>query len=265
MFAALTSARCPASRTSPSGSSVARARSSGCKRYRRRRSHSRPRAVLPEMSRKRRPTAATAHRWRGDRSRCSSRPLSPDQAGQTTRPISSASVRKYGALPLCAFVPVETSIPPSTELALIPPSRSTAAAIAVEVVLPCVPQMAMPRDPSMIGAQHLAAPDDPDAAFPGAAVFRIALVDGRADDDRICAVEILAAMADGNRGACLPECAMIGESFESEPVIRWPRASKTRAIALMPIPPMPTKCKVSSMLKRRSFAAQAPLSAQEWP
>jgi len=62
---------------------------------------------------------------------------------------SSLSATNQGPSPLRALLPVSMRSPPTATLGSSPAASSTRATIAVVVVLPCVPAMAMPRRPSI--------------------------------------------------------------------------------------------------------------------
>ncbi len=154
---------------------------------------------------------------------------------------SSASVTNHGEVPSCAFVFSVPSIPPKINPASIPPARRTACVIAVVVVFPCVPQIAMPRRPCMRRANisprcSTVVPARRAAANSGL-LRSIAELTTTIDASRtLSAVWPIAT----STPSWLKRLTS-GDAVESEPETAWPRSSSTRAIALMPIPPTPTK------------------------
>ena len=89
--------------------------------------------------------------------------------------------------------------------------------------------------------QHLAAMQYGYAEPRSCAVFRIAPIDRRADDNRMRLRTLTRIVTDRDLTPSSRNCSTSGVRQTSEPETGSPRANNTRAIALMPMPPTPTK------------------------
>ena len=164
---------------------------------------------------------------------------------------SSASVTNHGEVPSWAFASSVRSMPPSTRLASMPPTRNTACVMAVVVVFPCVPQIAMPRLPAIscasISPRCSTVVPFRLAATHSALPRSIAELTTTARAPRTFSPRWpIVTDAPSRRSS-----STSGVALTSEPDTASPRANRMRAMALMPMPPMPTKwtgCLVTARL-----------------
>src|SRR3990172_2555016 len=155
--------------------------------------------------------------------------------------LSSASATRNSPCPSLAFVPRLFSLPPMTTVGSMLPAASTVATIEVVVVLPCAPAMATPYLSRMSSASISAR---------GITGICFSLAATTSTLSFFTADEMTTTCGEATFSARCPikisppsflSRSVVSDAFMSEPETRYPRLSRTSAIPLMPIPPMPTK------------------------
>jgi len=168
------------------------------------------------------------------------------------RSYSSASMTRSGPCPARALAPHCVTMPPTIALGSCPSASSMTAIMAEVVVLPCVPATATARDPSSSRPSRVC------RFITGMPAARAAVISGLASGT---AEDTATNSAPLTCSARCPSYVRMPSAFSdrvtslqwrSEPVTTCPRAASTRAMADIPIPPMPTICTCLGMLACRS-------------
>ncbi len=155
---------------------------------------------------------------------------------------SSASVTNHGPLPARALLPVSTRTPPTATVGSSPARSKIVASMPVVVVLPCVPATATSRCPRVSSASI--SPRVTIRTLRARAAAYSGLSRAIADETTTVpasAPRFSARWPTLTRTPSLSRHATKAERPTSEPLTRAPRASSRRAIALIPIPPTPTR------------------------
>ena len=157
--------------------------------------------------------------------------------------LSSASATNQSPAPSWAPVPVSARTPPMTYPGSAPAWRSTVVTIEVVVVLPCVPEIAIPCLPSMIEASTVARCT---ILIPRRLASTSSGLSSRMAEGVVTTVSASPTLAaawptwtTAPSAASSSSCAEVARSL---PDTATPRASRMRAIPDIPAPPMPTKC-----------------------
>src|SRR5512146_538192 len=156
--------------------------------------------------------------------------------------LSSASATRNSPWPSFALDPRLLSFPPTTAVGSQPAAARTVATIEVVVVLPWVPAMAIPyfirinsasisargmtgifrRCASTTSGLSFFTAEETTTTCPSSGTFSAA-----------CPIPITAPSRDRR--------SVVSERRRSDPLTRYPRLSRSSAMPLIPIPPMPTK------------------------
>src|SRR5450755_1687992 len=156
--------------------------------------------------------------------------------------LSSASATTTSPEPRRAFAPRSLTSPPIRTVGAKPPASSTAATIEVVVVLPCVPETATPFLSAMISASISARCM---TGMPArCAATTSGLSGGMADEMTTASAPLMLSDAwpSATRAPSALSLSKVELVRRSEPETETPIARSTRATALMPTPPIPTKC-----------------------
>ena len=156
--------------------------------------------------------------------------------------LSSASATRNSPCPSFALEPRLFSLPPTTAVGSHPAVASTVATIEVVVVLPCVPAMAIPYfiriSSASISARGIT------GIFRRCASRTSGLSGRTAEEVTTTCPSAGTFSAAWPRRIVAPSAArrsVVSERRRSDPDTRYPRFSRSSAIPLMPMPPMPTK------------------------
>src|SRR5450755_138326 len=156
--------------------------------------------------------------------------------------LSSASATTTSPEPRRAFAPRSFTSPPMSTVGAKPPASSTAATMDVVVVLPCVPETATPRLSAMISASISARCN---TGMPARCAATTSGLSGGMAEEMTTASAPLMLSEPWPSVTCAPSAfnfSSVELVLRSEPETQTPIARRTRATALMPTPPMPTKC-----------------------
>jgi len=154
---------------------------------------------------------------------------------------SSLSVTNHAPPPARAFEPVSTRTPPTATVGSRPAVSKIVASIAVVVVLPCVPATATSLWPFASSASI--APRVITLSLRSIAATNSGLSCAIADETTtvVAPPTFSARWPSATRTPSDSSCATSGVRATSEPLTLAPRARSSRAIALIPIPPAPTR------------------------
>ena len=154
---------------------------------------------------------------------------------------SSLSVTNQVPAPARALLPVSMRIPPTATVGSRPASSKMAASIAVVVVLPCVPPTATSLYPCASSASI--APRVTIVSRCSSAATNSGLSAAIAEETTTvsAAPRFSARCPIATWTPSASSSSSSGVRRTSEPLTRAPRASSRRAIALIPIPPTPTR------------------------
>ena len=178
-------------------------------------------------------------------SRCSSsRVVKTATSGdrrRNERSLSSASTTINCPCPRRAPPSHAGSVPPMTTVGSSPPARSTSAAMAAVVVLPCEPATATPRFPPASCASI--SPRGIDAMPRCTAACRSGLSAGTALENTTTSAPstCCAACWSAKRTPNPDSRSVTGVRRRSDPLTTQPRCTSSSAIALIPLPPTPTR------------------------
>ncbi len=139
-----------------------------------------------------------------------------------------------------AFVPISFTSAPMRNDGRIPASTKISDSMDAVVVFPCVPAMARQ---SRVAQMAASISERGTTRAPAAAATRISTFSSGTAGEYVTAstsVTFSERCPTATAMPCERRRSATAESFRSEPVTVWPMARNTRAIALMPAPPMPT-------------------------
>src|SRR4051795_7701635 len=177
------------------------------------------------------------------------------------RSLSSASATKMSPSPECALLPDSLRSPPMAKDGSAPQACTATVSIEVVEVLPCVPATATLRRPAMTAASATARgstrrPRSRAAASSGLSA-RIAVETTTVSTSPRWA----ASWPTATRAPSARSASSVGVSRRSLPETGTPRASRIRAMPLIPAPPMPMKCTAPSSGREGTGPVQAATSA----
>src|SRR6266571_2371669 len=177
--------------------------------------------------------------------------------------LSSASATRRSPFPSLALLPITPSRPPMMMVGSRPAPDRSWATIEVVLVLPCDPAMATPYliriSSASISARGI-------TGIWRRRASRISGLSGRTAEETTTTSQSpfvsarcpFVTVPPRRRSRCT-----VGPSSRSEPVTRYPRLIRTSAMPLMPIPPMPTKCR--RRVLRSITMARPPPAARRAP
>ena len=132
--------------------------------------------------------------------------------------------------------------------------QACTATVSIEVVevLPCVPATAMLRRPAITAASATARGSTRRPRSRRRDQLGVVGADRGGDDDGVGVAEVRRVVPDVRPVAPSARSASsVGVSRASLPETGTPRASRIRAMPLIPAPPMPTKCTRAELARRR--------------